>query len=120
MKHFLVLGAALASAMAAPSRAVDSSSVKATDFWYAAMDHTGDFRGIAPHLDDADAYEVFKTVESGDGGAIQNAIDAGTNGNGRHQQWLASEPRVSQGYIVGSRENSKWYELGRLLTPRNL
>ncbi|KAL6853068.1 hypothetical protein ACO1O0_007621 [Amphichorda felina] len=58
------------------------------------MDHTGDFRGRAPHLDDADSYEVFKTVEAGDGAGIQDAIDSGSNGNSRHNQWLASEPRV--------------------------
>lgn len=96
MKYLLALGTALASVMAAPSGSSADGSVKAADFWYAAMDHTGDFRGIAPHLDNADTYEVFKTVKSGDGGAIQNAIDAGTDGNNRHQQWLSSEPRVSE------------------------
>lgn len=94
LKSLLILAGALASATAAPQRSGKDASIKADGFWYAAMDHTGDFRGKAPHLDDADSYEVFKTVESGDGGAIQDAIDSGTGSNSRHTQWLSSEPRV--------------------------
>lgn len=94
LKSLLLLAGALAGATAAPRGAVRDVSVKADGFWYAAMDHTGDFRGRAPHLDDADSYEVFKTVEAGDGAGIQDAIDSGSNGNSRHNQWLASEPRV--------------------------
>lgn len=104
LKSLLVLAGALAGATAAPQRtaAKDASVQAAVDgFWYAAVDHTGDFRGRAPHLDDADSYEVFKTVKSGDAGSIQDAIDAGSNGNGRHSQWLSSEPRVCVIRVIG-------------------
>ncbi|KAF4337283.1 glycoside hydrolase family 55 [Fusarium beomiforme] len=53
------------------------------------MDHSGDFKGKAPYA--GNNYDVFKTVNVGDGSAIQDAIDSG----GRHNQWLASAPRVS-------------------------
>ena len=94
LKSLLLLASARAGATAAPRGPVGGVAVKADGFWYAAMDHMGDFRGRAPHLDDADSYDVFKTVEAGDGGAIQDAIDSGSDGNSRHNQWLASEPRV--------------------------
>ncbi|OAQ64598.1 glycoside hydrolase family 55 protein [Pochonia chlamydosporia 170] len=57
------------------------------------MDHTGAARGYAPHVDNPGSYPVFKTVNPGDGGAIQSAIDTAGNGN-RQNQWLASQPRV--------------------------
>jgi hypothetical protein len=88
LKHLIFLAAAVAGVAAAPQR--NNVSIEATGYWYANVDHTGDFRGIAPHVDDPDSYEVFKTVDVGDGNAIQDAIDSG----GRHQQWLASEPRA--------------------------
>ncbi|KAH8171772.1 pectate lyase superfamily protein [Sarocladium implicatum] len=85
-----LLATAVANVAAAPSNFHNASIKATTSYWYANMDHTGDFRGIAPWVDDPKSYEVFKTVDSGDGGAIQDAIDSG----GRHQEWLASEPRV--------------------------
>ncbi|KAI1435804.1 glycoside hydrolase family 55 protein [Xylaria sp. CBS 124048] len=67
---------------------------RATDFWYANMDHTGSPRGFAPDLDGDFNYPVFMAVTAGDGAAIQNAINAGTDGATRHPEWLASQPRV--------------------------
>lgn len=71
-----------------------SVAKRATTYWYANMDHTGDYRGIAPDIDDGD-YKVFIEVSAGDGGSIQGAINSATNGE-RNGQWLASQPRVSQ------------------------
>jgi hypothetical protein len=88
LKHLTLLAAAVASVAAAPQR--KNVSIEATGYWYTNIDHTGDFKGRAPYVDNPDSYEVFKTVDVGDGNAIQNAIDSG----GRHQQWLALEPRV--------------------------
>ena len=68
----------------------------ATSYWYANMDHTGSSRGYAPDLDPDFTYPVFKPVNSGDGNAIQNAINTAENGNRRHGQWLASQPRVGR------------------------
>lgn len=70
-----------------------SINPRASSFWYANMDHTGAARGYAPHVDNPGSYPVFKTVNPGDGGAIQSAIDTAGNGN-RQNQWLASQPRV--------------------------
>lgn len=70
-----------------------ASPVAGSSFWYANMDHTGGARGYAPDLDNYN-YQVFKTVSSGDGNAIQQAI-YDDNGGKRHPQWLASQPRVS-------------------------
>lgn len=75
--------------------AAKTVSKRATTFWYANMDHEGDYRGITPDIND-DAYAVFVEVAAGDGGAIQGAINSATNGN-RSGQWLASQPRVSLG-----------------------
>lgn len=71
---------------------------RATSFWYANMDHTGQYRGYAPDLDGDYTYAVFKSVNPGDGAGIQTAINAGTNGASRHGQWLASQPRVRLAY----------------------
>ncbi|KAK6828307.1 glycoside hydrolase family 55 protein [Apiospora arundinis] len=67
---------------------------RATGFWYANMDHTGNSRGYAPDLDQDFNYAVYKAVKAGDGNGIQAAINDGTNGAKRHGQWLASQPRV--------------------------
>jgi hypothetical protein len=67
--------------------------VATTDFWYANMNHSGPPRGYAPDLGGDDTYEVFKTVEPGDGAAIQEAIDD-DRGKDRRPQWWASQPRV--------------------------
>ncbi len=67
---------------------------RATSFWYANMDHTGSARGFAPDLDGDSSYPVFKAVNPGDGAGIQQAINDAGNGNKRHGQWLASQPRV--------------------------
>lgn len=68
----------------------------ATSFWYANLDRrTPNVRGYAPDLDGDDSYAVYKEVSpSGGGEAIQEAINAGTNGARRHGQWFASQPRV--------------------------
>lgn len=91
----LLLGAA--SAVPTPGSVNDAPSSlpkRATSFWYANMDHTGSPRGYAPDLDSDYSYAVFKSVNPGDGAAIQTAINAGTDGNKRHGKWLASQPRV--------------------------
>ena len=67
---------------------------RATNFWYANMDHTGQYRGYAPNLGTDYTYPVFKAVSPGDGAGIQRAINEATNGAQRHGQWLASQPRV--------------------------
>lgn len=71
-----------------------SMSKRATSFWYANMDHDGDYRGKAPDIDD-DAYSVYVAVTAGDGSSIQDAINSASNGASRNGQWLASQPRVS-------------------------
>jgi hypothetical protein len=91
LKSLTLLAVAAATTVAAPSRASNVSSQAAAGYWYANMDHTGDYRGKAPWVDDPENYQVFKSVNPGDGSGIQDAIDSG----GRHEQWLASEPRVS-------------------------
>lgn len=96
MKFFavaLLLGAALAkpAAQYAFERDVDK---RATSFWYANMDHTGQYRGYAPDLDGDYNYAVYKAVQPGNGASIQAAIND-DNGKKRHGQWLASQPRVS-------------------------
>jgi hypothetical protein len=69
-------------------------AARATSFWYANVDHTGNARGYAPDLDGDYNYPVYMAVTPGDGAGIQRAINAGTNGGTRHPQWLASQPRV--------------------------
>ncbi|OTB07286.1 glycoside hydrolase family 55 protein [Hypoxylon sp. CI-4A] len=68
-------------------------SKRATSFWYANMDHTGQYRGYAPDLG-TDTYPVFKSVNPGDGAGIQSAINDAGDGSSRHGEWLASQPRV--------------------------
>ncbi|KAK2589625.1 hypothetical protein QQS21_012696 [Conoideocrella luteorostrata] len=101
--------AILATASATPT-GQSSVEARASGFWYAEMDHTGAPRGYAPHLDNAGSYPVFKAVKSGDGGAIQGAIDTAGSGN-RHEEWLASEPRVvylpSGTYTIGKTINMR-------------
>jgi hypothetical protein len=77
-----------------PQPALDTRQAQ-TSFWYANIDHTsGNVRGFAPDLDGDYVYEVFRAVTPGDGAGIQTAINAATNGNTRHGQWFASQPRV--------------------------
>ncbi|KAK5992777.1 Glucan endo-1,3-beta-glucosidase BGN13.1 [Cladobotryum mycophilum] len=89
----LLLG--VASATPAPSVAPsdDGLTKRATSFWYANMDHTGTSRGYSPNLGNDFSYQVYKTVNPGDGAGIQAAIND-DNGGQRHGQWLASQPRV--------------------------
>ncbi|KAI1144258.1 glycoside hydrolase family 55 protein [Hypoxylon sp. FL0543] len=67
---------------------------RATSFWYANMDHTGQYRGYAPDLGSDYTYPVYMAVNPGDGAGIQNAINDAGNGDKRHGEWLASQPRV--------------------------
>lgn len=70
-----------------------AAAAAGTTFWYTNMDHTGGPRGYAPDLGNDYWYEVFKSVNSGDGRAIQDAIDS-NNGKERRHNWWASQPRV--------------------------
>ncbi|KAI1659436.1 glycoside hydrolase family 55 protein [Daldinia decipiens] len=72
----------------------ETISKRATSFWYANMDHTGQARGYAPDLGDDYSYPVYIAVNPGDGPGIANAIKDAGSGNTRHSQWLASQPRV--------------------------
>jgi hypothetical protein len=80
------------------SPALKSPSVsprQSSSFWYANIDHTsGDVRGFAPDLDGDYLYPVYRAVAPGDGAGIQAAIRSASNGNNRHGQWFASQPRV--------------------------
>lgn len=89
----LVLGVASATPTSRNLAAEESVSKRATSFWYPNMDHAGQARGYAPDLDGDYSYPVYKSVDSGDGDAIQRAIN-NNNGASRHGQWLASQPRV--------------------------
>ena len=89
----LVLGVASATPTPNGHGAEESVSKRATSFWYSNMDHTGPPRGYAPDLDGDYNYQVYKSVNPGDGDAIQSAIND-NNGASRHGQWLASQPRV--------------------------
>lgn len=98
MRLAAILAFVLGAVSASPIEFDDTNNTsvlqsRATSFWYANMDHTGNYRGYAPDLDPDFAYPVYKTVNSGDGNAIQAAINSGSSGN-RHGQWLASQPRV--------------------------
>jgi len=89
----LLLG--VVSAMPKPDNDTDDGLFpRATSFWYSQMDHTGNYRGYAPDLDNDFNYAVYASVNPGDGNAIQNAINAATNGAKRNGQWFASQPRV--------------------------
>lgn len=92
---FLLLlgGVSAAPASSNDSMAAHNLEKRATGFWYANMDHTGQYRGYAPDLDPDYTYPVFKSVNAGDGASIQDAINSGSSGT-RHGSWLASQPRV--------------------------
>lgn len=91
----LFLAGALASPVLGAVGAVGNITTEASSYWYANMDHTGQYRGYAPGLDNSDSYPVFVAVSPADGGAgIQKAINDASNGATRHATWLASEPRV--------------------------
>ncbi|CAM1510755.1 Fc.00g082680.m01.CDS01 [Cosmosporella sp. VM-42] len=89
----LLLGGA--SASPAPSHGATHKHFekRATSFWYANMDHTGNNRGYAPDLDGDYSYAVYKAAQAGNGASIQTAINDDA-GKSRHGQWLASQPRV--------------------------
>lgn len=94
----LVLGvASAASALGSHVAGQDGFSRRTTGFWYPNMDHTGLHRGCAPDLGGNQTYQVFKSVNPGDGDAIQRAIND-DNGGKRHGQWFASQPRVCRTY----------------------
>ncbi|OTB17749.1 glycoside hydrolase family 55 protein [Daldinia sp. EC12] len=85
-----------ASCLSVPSGTGTSGDLtkRATSFWYANMDHTGQARGYAPDLGDDYNYPVYIAVKPGDGPGIAAAIKDAGNGKKRHSQWLASQPRV--------------------------
>lgn len=97
---FVALATLTSAVMARPATpdlsniSVGAVAADASTFWYANMDHTGNARGYAPDLDDDYNYPVYKAVEAGDGGSIQDVITSASNGEKRHGQWLASQPRV--------------------------
>jgi hypothetical protein len=97
-----------ASAIPAPDNGNANLLKRATTFWYANMDHTGQYRGYAPDLDPDFSYPVFQAVNPGDGASIQTAINSGDGTNPtRHGEWLASQPRVSaRGKVVGQGNNN--------------
>lgn len=90
----LLLLSTVASSPMPSGPAIGTTTEGATSFWYANMDHTGQYRGYAPDLDGDNTYAVYKVIQPGDGAAIQAAIND-DNGKARHGQWLASQPRVS-------------------------
>jgi hypothetical protein len=102
MKSATAVAAAslLTAVFAAPSALpVDSKADlkerATTSFWYANMDHTGDYRGYAPDLDGDYTYPVYKAVSAGASASdIQTAINDAGNGSERNSEWLASQPRV--------------------------
>ncbi|ORY61589.1 glycoside hydrolase family 55 protein [Pseudomassariella vexata] len=72
-----------------------ASEKRATGFWYADIDHAGDYRGYAPDLDTNGSYSVYKSVSPGaSADDIQRAILDDIDGRDRNGQWLASQPRV--------------------------
>jgi chitodextrinase len=90
----LLLQGAVVAAVPAANNTENELVRRATSYWYANMDHTGQYRGYAPDLDPDYSYQVFMAATPGDASSIQRAINAGTNGATRHPQWLASQPRV--------------------------
>ncbi|KAM0247909.1 hypothetical protein ACHAQJ_009656 [Trichoderma viride] len=64
-----------------------------SSFWYAAMDHTGQYKGYAPHTTNPDSYNVYVAVSPGDAASLQSAIDS-DGSSSRQNEWLASQPRV--------------------------
>ncbi|KAE9379560.1 glycoside hydrolase family 55 protein [Stipitochalara longipes BDJ] len=95
MKLGLAFAILLSRAIALPTSENENVNLskRATSFWYANMDHTGQYRGYAPDLDPDFTYPVFQAVSPGDGASIQTAINSGDGAN-RHGEWLASQPRV--------------------------
>ncbi|KAG5934372.1 hypothetical protein E4U53_000706 [Claviceps sorghi] len=69
------------------------AGARASDFWYANMDHSGAAKGFAPHVGNASSYPVFLSVEPGNAAGIQAAIDSAGDAK-RQKEWLASQPRV--------------------------
>ncbi|KAI1375779.1 glycoside hydrolase family 55 protein [Hypoxylon crocopeplum] len=90
----ILLAGVSCSAIPKDNGAADNVEKRATSYWYANMDHTGQYRGYAPDLGTDYTYPVFKAVNAGDGAGIQTAINDAGNGNSRNGQWLASQPRV--------------------------
>ncbi|UKZ83929.1 hypothetical protein TrVFT333_011744 [Trichoderma virens FT-333] len=88
-----LLGAVTASPTMARHEDRSLEPRASTSFWYAAMDHTGQYRGYAPHTTSPSSYNVFVAVNAGDAGSLQRAIDSASSGN-RQNEWLASQPRV--------------------------
>ena len=97
-----------ASALPAPDTGNANLSKRATTFWYANMDHTGQYRGYAPDLDPDYTYPVFQAVTPGDGASIQTAINSAGDGTNRHGEWLASQPRVSSHTRIIGHGNNKF------------
>lgn len=89
----LLLGAASATPTPSPPANDEGIAKRATSFWYPNMDHVNAPRGFAPDLDGNFNYQVYQTVNPGDGGALQRAITSDGSGS-RHPQWFASQPRV--------------------------
>jgi hypothetical protein len=102
VKIAATIAALLAAVSASPIVAVEDHNgtvnelrARATSFWYANMDHTGNARGYAPDLDGDFTYPVFVAVSPGAGAAeIQAAINSDGAGGSRHPLWFASQPRV--------------------------
>ncbi|KAJ4862845.1 pectate lyase superfamily protein domain-containing protein [Trichoderma breve] len=90
----LLLGAASATPTPSPPASDEGITKRATSFYYPNMDHVNAPRGFAPDLDGDFNYPIYQTVNSGDGNALQNAINTDGKGGSRHPQWFASQPRV--------------------------
>ena len=67
----------------------DYLTKQATGFWYANMDHSGQYRGYAPDLGSDYDYPVYKAVSPGDGAALQRAINAVTISRASGSQRMA-------------------------------
>lgn len=98
LKSLAVVAAFLGAVTASPAlvRHNDRSELLLrpnTSFWYAAMDHTGQYKGYAPHTTDPSSYNVYVAVNPGDAGSLQSAIDS-AGSEDRQNEWLASQPRV--------------------------
>ncbi|KAH6609302.1 glycoside hydrolase family 55 [Trichoderma cornu-damae] len=89
----LLLGAASASPTPSSPAGDEGHSKRATSFYYPNMDHVNAPRGYAPDLDGNFNYQVYQTVNPGDGASLQRAITSDGSGS-RHQVWFASQPRV--------------------------
>lgn len=75
-----------AGASAAPSPS--ASSGNSSGFWYAQMAHNGP---AGPSTPNKPGWQVYQTVQSGDGDGLQQAVDQG----GHPSLWIANAPRVS-------------------------